>query len=763
MARFTVDTHLFRELGALLVGRDSTALVELIKNSYDADSPSVQVYGEALDDPERGFIRLSDGGVGMTSEEFNNGFLRIASRSREEGSRISKRYGRRFTGAKGIGRLAAHKLGRVIDIYSVSDFVNGGSFKQLVEARIDWDAVEQKQTLDELDDNAVTVQVQQAPPTSTPGTVITLRKLRGRWTQAQRGQFLGEVQTFEPPPILTSPLKRTSVESPILFDEPTIRQTSNNDPGFLVQLDGEFASGDEYWQTLVDVAGWVVEINAPRDGRSVRCAIVPTSKTLLQYPAAQRQVFKLDHPDPERGPFFQARILVREGTAKGSTSEKAWSRRAAGIRVFMEGFRVLPYGEPKDDWLSLDADYARRSRSLASLDNEETPPSAGDTDEGLLMLPNRQYFGAVFLTQKSAPSLKMLVNREGFVPDNSFQDLVALVRKSIDLTTRVRASTRIETRRQRKERRSTNAPPDQTNTPEELIPLSKALHESLERAIALAKDARKVAAAGDIARATNVIGDAINELDLVGSLTEDLLSEVPMIRVLASVGTQMAAFIHEVQGLLGMAQSLDAVISRLQKNSLLPRSVQSEIARIHGLIVDLRRNLERQASYLVDVVTPDARRRRSRQYLSERFDAGRRLIEHIAERRSIKISNNIPNEMKSPPMFKAELTTIFANLLTNAVKAAGEGGRINAQASRLKNGNVRLVIENTGAEVDAKKGERWFRPFESTTLNIDPVLGQGMGLGLPITRNMLEEYGAEIHFVTPSRGFSAAIEIMFPE
>ncbi len=45
---FTVDTHLFRELGELLVGRDSTALVELIKNSYDADATEVLVHAERL-------------------------------------------------------------------------------------------------------------------------------------------------------------------------------------------------------------------------------------------------------------------------------------------------------------------------------------------------------------------------------------------------------------------------------------------------------------------------------------------------------------------------------------------------------------------------------------------------------------------------------------------------------------------------------------------------------------------------------------------
>src|SRR5438874_5461506 len=98
MATFTVDTHLFRELGKLLVGRDSTALVELIKNAYDADATEVTVYGEQLDDPERGRIIVKDNGTGMTVDQFNDGFLRIASRLKDDGERRSKIYGRRYTG-----------------------------------------------------------------------------------------------------------------------------------------------------------------------------------------------------------------------------------------------------------------------------------------------------------------------------------------------------------------------------------------------------------------------------------------------------------------------------------------------------------------------------------------------------------------------------------------------------------------------------------------------------------------------------------------
>jgi hypothetical protein len=112
--KFTVDTHLFRELGELLVGRNSTALVELIKNAYDADATTVVIDGRDLDDPKRGAITISDDGVGMSPQQFREGFLRIASRLKDAGQRKSARFRRRYTGAKGIGRLAAHKLAKFI-------------------------------------------------------------------------------------------------------------------------------------------------------------------------------------------------------------------------------------------------------------------------------------------------------------------------------------------------------------------------------------------------------------------------------------------------------------------------------------------------------------------------------------------------------------------------------------------------------------------------------------------------------------------------
>ncbi len=225
MAKFTVDTHLFRELGDLLVGRDSTALVELIKNAYDADATSVLVYGEALEDRERGMIRISDDGVGMSMQEFERGFLRIASRSKEQGRRISKRFARRYTGAKGIGRLAAHKLACVLEIESAAWEPNLVSpSRQAVAAKIDWDLVEKQETLDDLEEtDALVVEPRLVTGDMRSGTTITLRRLRRRWSLDERGRFLAEVQSFEPPQVLVSPLPDSVIKTPLLFKELKIR------------------------------------------------------------------------------------------------------------------------------------------------------------------------------------------------------------------------------------------------------------------------------------------------------------------------------------------------------------------------------------------------------------------------------------------------------------------------------------------------------------------------------------------------------------
>jgi len=749
---FTVDTHLFRELGELLVGRDSTALVELIKNSYDADATEITVYGQGLSDRETGYITITDNGIGMNPEDFESGFLRIASRWKEQGHRQSRKFGRRYTGAKGIGRLAAHKLARLLEVSSMP-FRTGGGPRMHIDATIDWDRIEAFQTLADIDDpEAIRVLASDADSESPSHTTIGLRRLRRAWTPGERLRFIVEVQTFSPPSALVQ-LPRNVVDSPLLFDYPKVRDSRTADPGVSISLLGDFAPSEDYWDVIAESAQWLLEIDA--NAGEVHYNVIPTRDLKKEHPDASPSRLKIRHPAPEAGPFFQARILVREGQLHGSAGLKGWASAASGVKVFMEGFRVLPYGEARNDWLSLDLDYTGRSRKFAWLEDKEGG-STEDRDAALLGLPNRSYFGAIFLTQSGAPTLRMLINREGFIPDSAFDTLVGLVRTGIDLTTRSRAAAKFASRQQRKvERGSPEGPSKSTEK-------TPGLGSTVETARVLASQARQFLADGRVKDADERISRVLAAVEAASGEAEDMMNEAGLIRVLASVGTQMAAFIHEINALLRIAESVEGALERLRDEKDLPSKTRRALSSLLRTVGDLRRRLERQASYLVDVVTPDARRRRSRQSLAERLDAGSRLVQHLIDDRNITLSNDIPPDLKSPPMFPAELSTVFSNLLTNAVKAAGIGGKIRASGRAKNDQSLSVVIENTGTAVNLRDAERWFKPFESTTTSVDPVLGQGMGLGLPITRKMLEQYGADIRFAKPSHGFATAIEIVFP-
>src|SRR5439155_9471755 len=135
--------------------------------------------------------------------------------------------------------------------------------------------------------------------------------------------------------------------------------------------------------------------------------------------------------------------------------------------------------------------------------------------------------------------------------------------------------------------------------------------------------------------------------------------------------------------------------------------------------------------------------------------------QRAADKRLVEISNRIPPDLKSPAMFPAELMVVFSNLLTNAVKACRKNGRILASGRAKPNKTTVIRLENTGERVRLTDSEKWFLPLKSTTVETDHVLGQGMGMGLPIVRNILEEYGASVNFVEPHEDYTTAIEIIF--
>ena len=136
-----IDANVIRQLGDELVTDAEQAILELIKNSYDADAEWVRLLLDTGHQPtpprERpGLIRVEDNGTGMTLQQLHNGWLRISLSLKREikaSGKTSSR-GRTPLGDKGLGRLSTMKLGDVVEIQTYPSPTVGYS------VTLDWSA-----------------------------------------------------------------------------------------------------------------------------------------------------------------------------------------------------------------------------------------------------------------------------------------------------------------------------------------------------------------------------------------------------------------------------------------------------------------------------------------------------------------------------------------------------------------------------------------------------------------------------------------------
>ena len=125
ISRLTVD-----KLGVKLYDRVSAVIAELVANCYDADATEVTI-SAPMDEllatksqgrlTDRGFtVEVSDDGIGMTPEEVNDFYLVVGAERRNDPKRgdVSKTYGRKVMGRKGVGKIAPFGVCQKIEILS---------------------------------------------------------------------------------------------------------------------------------------------------------------------------------------------------------------------------------------------------------------------------------------------------------------------------------------------------------------------------------------------------------------------------------------------------------------------------------------------------------------------------------------------------------------------------------------------------------------------------------------------------------------------
>jgi hypothetical protein len=126
---FEIDASVVYQLGEMLISDEVQALLELVKNSYDADASyaNIIVQTETASGEQspmfpdaRGYIYVEDDGIGMGWAEVKGGWLTISRSPKREMKRKGQTTakGRTPIGDKGLGRLGTQRLGRYLEFWS---------------------------------------------------------------------------------------------------------------------------------------------------------------------------------------------------------------------------------------------------------------------------------------------------------------------------------------------------------------------------------------------------------------------------------------------------------------------------------------------------------------------------------------------------------------------------------------------------------------------------------------------------------------------
>lgn len=725
---FTIESRLLRELGERLVREPEIAIVELIKNSYDADATFCEIDYSAGKE-----ISVIDDGVGMTLGQFQDGWMRIGTSSKTKSPR-SKVFRRHITGEKGIGRFAVRFLGRKLHLETVALDEDRNELTKLT-ADFDWPSFDRHEDIGKI---KVPYVLERVSGEFRLGTTLRIWNLRDQVSslklQRVRTESIG----------VLSPLR--ALFQADVSSSRTARPAK--DPGFSLLI----REGEQ--ETEEDVANSLLE------GYVLRATIVLRGSNL------DLQVFRKGDPEPylsikdtypnEIGPvradvrFYPRRKGVFTDTNMDGRRAHRWITENSGVAVFDRDFRVQPYGNSDDDWLLLTRDAARSLREPSSAIAAKHFPmsSAVRSDPALnwmLRLPEaRQLVGVVQVegrregqSSNDDRGLIAAADREGFMVNAAYAQLRDLVRGAVEAIAfcdrRWQQEQAEEERRRRLEamRRETQDAISDIQSSPEISPREK----------------------------QRIIDTLTNTQDFVEQQEEDSRERERQLEVMSLLGVIAGFMTHEfgaaLQNLTEVERTLREAAERIP-----------EIIPVAESIAQRIKNLEEFVGYSQGYIAGTRSVPNEPYFARPRLVRMRRVFGQYATERNIEVEIDVERDLYAPPVPTSLYDGIALNLYTNALKAvtarAGPGPRIIAFRAWNDQQWHYLEVSDTGVGIPEALRDRVFDALFTTTSGRRDPLGSGMGLGLSLVRKGAEAFGGRIEVAEPPIGFVTCVRVQLP-
>lgn len=417
-ASFKPRARLLKLLGDQLIGTPQLAIFELVKNSYDADADKVEIIIKNPENPEKATIEITDfGGEGMDMDTITNVWLEPGADHKEkkrDAGEVTKKHKRLPLGEKGVGRFAVHKLGKKIQL------ITKAKNSPEISLSIDWKSLD---NFKYIEDTEIEI-LENTKPTyfndGDTGTRIIISQLNAPLKDTDVRNLYRNIQ---------------SIKSPFEYSE---FKLSKETPTFEVIL--EVPEHPEWIKDLYEMKNiisqalfkftffiengkwsWFYEYN-PNEGLKKEFKAehrkISAEDEFLEFKNKSTKAMYLENPREfclDIGPILgEIYVFDFDSEVKKFYNEtnavKKFLSENKGIRIYRDGIRVYNYGEPHDDWLSLDH---RRVQSIS---------------QGL----NRSItVGAISLDLSQTPNLIEKTNREGFIENESFEKLREVVESCI--------------------------------------------------------------------------------------------------------------------------------------------------------------------------------------------------------------------------------------------------------------------------------------------------------------------------------------------
>lgn len=264
-------------------------------------------------------------------------------------------------------------------------------------------------------------------------------------------------------------------------------------------------------------------------------------------------------------------------------------------------------------------------------------------------------------------------------------------------------------------------------------------------------------AGGDLSQTLEVKGnDEIGELtisfnEMVKGLRErrELEERLRRSEHLSSIGQLAFAIAHEIRNPLNLLNlSIDHLKARYNHGDPVDKGeFLSIISNIKGEI----HRLNRMATNLLDYGRP----LKLNIQLTSLIDTVEEVMDLTKERlieQGIEVERRFHGEIPEVPMDSSQIKTCLLNLFLNAIQAMPRGGRLTVE-TYLEDGLISISINDTGVGIAPEDLARVFEPYFTTKET-------GIGLGLAITRRIVEEHKGRIDIKSePGKGTTATVQL----